>query len=212
MTTKLTDNLTDTENSTWKKIRSDLREDIAAAFALFAGHEDAVELGRVIGLNKVSRHALIKEIISAKPLPDPRWLLIQIERLKLVTAVPEEAFAIYDLFLSNYTHQWETKTAALVASAIKIAEAELPVAIQAEEKLFAAVNLARQETPIAKGILRVIDKLKAAASFFDRSLKPPQQNFLPPPHILELRELFADEIARRAAALAEIASEKKLPA
>lgn len=198
-----------TEAATWEKIRVALRDDIAAAFKLSVEYDGSVQLGRMLGLNETLRRLAMEEAVAGPFTLNPDWFLIRLRRLTEIAAVPVQAYDFFRIFLNNYSHEWAKSCAKILAAALPIAQAELTAAISTEENFFADVGLPRQETPLAQGVARVIEKLKASAEHFDRLLKIPKREQFPQPEISFLPEIFADEIAKHAATVAAIASEKE---
>jgi hypothetical protein len=200
-----------TQEETWQKIRAELRDDIAAAFKLAFEYEGCAELGRRLGLTEAARFAAIEMAVSGPIVASPDFLLLRLQQLKDIASVPPQAFDFFQLVLNKFAHEYGNLAGKIVASAIPIAEGELKAAIATEAQFFSDVGLARQETSLAQGVVSVIAKLKSYGGHFVRKESP---NFpqLPPPGTRILPELFADEAAKQAKALEEIASEKNLSA
>jgi hypothetical protein len=202
----------DTEAATWQKIRADLRDDIAAAFKLAVEYEGSTELGRMLGLTETARRLAIEKAIAGPFVANPDWLLLKIQQIKDAASVPPQAFDFFRIFLNTYSQKWAEHCAKILAAALPIAERELALAVAIEESFFADAGLPRQETTLAAGVGRVVEKLKSSQAHFARLLQSPHRESFPPPAPSALAEILADETAKQAAALAALASEKDLSA
>ncbi len=201
-----------TETDTWQKIRAELRDDIAAAHTLAVEYDGCQALGRNLGLNEEARRIGIAKAISGPIVANPDWLLIRLRSLIDVTSVPPEAYDFFNIFLNNYSIQWAEKVARILIAALPIAKAELTAAISFEENFFADVGLPRQETPLAQGAARVVERIKASLAHYGQILNGQKQKYVLAPDPGHLEEIFSDEIATHKAVIAEIASKRDLPA
>lgn len=208
---KKTENLLgnrNTESETWQKIRTELRDDISAAFKLAVEHDASNALGRMLGLNETARRLAIEKAISGPFVKNPDWLVLKIQQIKEAAFVPVEAFDFFRIFLNQYAHEFEKKCGNILGDALPLAEAELAAAIATEESFFAEGGLPRQETPVSQGVARVVEKLKYSQAHFARLLQSPWRQSYSPPAPGYLPEIFADEIAKHAASMAEMSGTK----
>jgi hypothetical protein len=200
-----------TELETWQKIRTELSDDIAAAFRLGFEHECCNVLGKKLGLSETWKREAIEKVIAGPIVASPDFLLLKLIELKAITSVPPQAFDFFNLVLNVFSHEFSTLATKILAAARIIAEAELKSVIATEEKFFDEFGLDRQETALSAGVGRVLEKLKSHLEPFGRQKAAHVRHLVPPAH-RSMPEIFQDEIAKHEAAIAEIASEMNLSA
>jgi hypothetical protein len=201
-----------TTEETWSKIRAELHDHIADAFKLWTEFDALNALGRVCGFGAMNRSRAIEKILADPFCASPDWLLVKIKQLQMVTTIPPQADVLFDGVQNQYAHHWAKYCFLIVAEAVKMAEAELAEAVAVEEKFFSEVGLPRQATQLASGVASVILKLKSSLAHYDRLTHPKdhEKPYAPDPTVLP--EIFADEIAKYQADLAQLDAENKAKA
>lgn len=161
-----------TEVETWDAIRAELAQQISEVEAIISESIAMDELGRKGGWTEEYRRWNIKKIANGQVPTSPESLVLSIELLKSYADVTPEIFEVFRRYMGQYFAKFHTAASALVASALKIAQARKADANTAESKIFSALGLRTTSTEITAGVGRVVTKLEAMASRFDAQKNP----------------------------------------